>query len=81
MSEVPSTETEGRQDRKTSPGLAGEAGIEPATRGFGDRRSTTELHPYEMVLAEGIEPSSTTVYNRAIHPGRYASMIGANAVS
>ena len=50
LSEVPSTETEGRQDRKTSPRLAGEAGIEPATRGFGDRRSTTELHPYEMVL-------------------------------
>ena len=33
--------------------LAGEAGIEPATRGFGDRRSATELHSHDWHCRKG----------------------------
>ena len=36
--------------------LAGETGLEPATSGFGDRRSTTELIP--LVPRAGIEPAT-----------------------
>lgn len=37
--------------------LAREDGIEPPTRGFGDRCSTTELHSLDVALRERVELS------------------------
>ena len=44
-------------DKAIHQNVAKVAGIEPATRGFGDRRSTIELHRH-LVAQSGIEPET-----------------------
>lgn len=45
--------------------LARVEGIEPPTRGFGDRCSTTELHPYGA--KEWIRTTDTRIFNPVLY--------------
>ena len=62
--------------RATHRYLAKVVGIEPTTRGFGDRRSTIELHRHILVWVRGFEPPTSCFQGKhstqtELHPDDY----------
>lgn len=47
--------------------LAGVENFEIPTFGFGDRCSTSELHPYKLVKAAGFEPAISSFQKKRIN--------------